>query len=381
MFNGEKLRDIRTMNAISRKDLAENTGITEQAVWQYENGVINPRIDIIVKFSRYFEVDSKFFVSKTSFPYLVREDSIAYRNVDREQRAKTSSEAMYLEFVNDLVLQMEDKFEGLSDTILKLTEFVENMRSLGKTVEECAEFAREQLDIDTNEKLLTIIEQSGVIVLEKIFSTSKTDAYSSWVQDVPYIVLSTSKKSFVRRNFDLAHELGHLLMHRKVKITSLSKEEFRVIENEANEFASCLLLPRETFLKDLELLNSAISNPKQYLVLKKKYYVSIAAMGYRAFNLGKMNINQKNYFFANMNKFKYKTSEPFDSEWGIKKPNFLLSYLDFLDKNDIWKFKNLLEENCYTLQFVSKLLSIDEKVLRKYTDVEKQGHVFFPSFE
>ncbi|WP_251870319.1 helix-turn-helix domain-containing protein [Enterococcus italicus] len=380
MFNGEKLRDIRTMNGISRKDLAEKTGITEQAVWQYENGVINPRIDIIVKFSRHFEVDPKFFVSKTSFPYLVREDSIAYRNVDREQRAKTSSEAMYLEFVNDLVLQMKNKFEGLDDLILKLTESVENMRALGRTVEECAEYARKQLSIDTNKRLLSLIEQSGVIVLEKNFSTSKTDAYSSWVQNIPYIVLSTSKKSFVRRNFDLAHELGHLLMHRKVKITSLSKEEFRVIENEANEFASCLLLPKETFLRDLELLNSAISNPKQYLVLKKKYYVSIVAMGYRAFNLGKMTVNQKNYFFSNMNKFRYKTNEPFDSDWGIKKPNFLLSYLDFLDENGIWKFKKILEDNCYTLQFVSKLLSIDEEVLRKYTESEQQGDVFFPIF-
>ncbi|NSN07014.1 ImmA/IrrE family metallo-endopeptidase, partial [Enterococcus faecalis] len=245
MFNGEKLRDIRMLNGLSRKELASLIGISEQAIWQYENSTIHPRIDIISEFSRFFNVDSRFFITKNTLSYKVREESIAYRNVDREQRSKTSSEAMYLEFVDDLISQMNNKFEGISGLINYITTEVEKMRSSGATVAECASFVRGKLNVFSNKNLLLAVERAGVIVLEKVFTSNKTDAYSSWVGDTAYIVLGSTRKTLVRRNFDIVHELGHLVLHRKVSITSLTKEEFREVENEANEFASSFLLPDE----------------------------------------------------------------------------------------------------------------------------------------
>lgn len=380
MFNGEKLRDIRMLNGLSRKELAGLIGISEQAIWQYENSTIHPRIDIISEFSRFFNVDSRFFITKNTLSYKVREESIAYRNVDREQRAKTSSEAMYLEFVDDLISQMNNKFEGISGLINNITTEVEKMRSSGATVAECASFVRCKLNIFSNKNLLLAVERSGVIVLEKVFTSNKTDAYSSWVGDTAYIVLGSTRKTLVRRNFDIVHELGHLVLHRKVNITSLTKEEFREVENEANEFASSFLLPEEEFLSDLQLIKSTISNPKSYIYMKEKYFVSIAAMGYRAYNLGEMTTNQKNYFFANMNKYRYRQEEPFDREWKIKKPNFLLSFIDFLDENNIWKFKDILNENLYKVKFVSNLFSIEEDLLEKYIDDDTYGIKKFPVF-
>lgn len=379
MFNGEKLRDIRVMNGLSRKELADLTGVSEQAVWQYENSTIYPRIDIIAEFSRFFHVNSRFFITENRLIYNVREESIAYRNVDREQRTKTSSEAMYLEFVDDLVCQMNQKFAGISGLINRITQQVETMRSAGATIDECADFVRQELNVTTNKELLLSVERAGVIVLEKVFTTNKTDAYSSWVENNAYIVLGTTKKSFVRRNFDIVHELAHLVLHRKVSITSLTKEEFRAVENEANEFASAFLLPKQEFLEDLGLIQSSISNPKSYRLMKEKYFVSIAAMGYRAYRLGQMTTNQKNYFFANMNKYKYKQEEPFDKEWKIKKPTFLLSFIDFLDENNIWKFRDMLRENFYKIEFVSHLFSIEEDLLEKYIEEEPFGIKKFPT--
>ncbi|MGC4441969.1 ImmA/IrrE family metallo-endopeptidase, partial [Streptococcus suis] len=57
-------------------------------------------------------------------------------------------------------------------------------------------------------------------------------------------------KSAVRHNFDLAHELGHLLLHNQVDFEELSKEELEEKEKEANQFASYFLLPRKQFLMD-----------------------------------------------------------------------------------------------------------------------------------
>ncbi len=41
----------------------------------------------------------------------------------------------------------------------------------------------------------------------------KIDAFSVWYDAKPYIFLSSDKGSNVRTRFDMAHELGHLIMH------------------------------------------------------------------------------------------------------------------------------------------------------------------------
>ncbi|HEM2424382.1 TPA: helix-turn-helix transcriptional regulator, partial [Listeria monocytogenes] len=37
MFFGEKLRSVRELNGLSRKELADKLNLSEQAIWQYEN--------------------------------------------------------------------------------------------------------------------------------------------------------------------------------------------------------------------------------------------------------------------------------------------------------------------------------------------------------
>ena len=71
-----------------------------------------------------------------------------------------------------------------------------------------------------------------------------------------YLVLK--KKSSVRRNFDLAHELGHLLMHKHIDMDSLDKKELRRVEHEANDFASYFLLPKDEFIKNFQELSKKV---------------------------------------------------------------------------------------------------------------------------
>ncbi|WP_412096400.1 helix-turn-helix domain-containing protein, partial [Bacillus licheniformis] len=44
MFVGEKLTDIRVLHGYSRNELATILGVSEQSVWQYENGYATPGI-------------------------------------------------------------------------------------------------------------------------------------------------------------------------------------------------------------------------------------------------------------------------------------------------------------------------------------------------
>ena len=61
MFVGEKLTDIRVLHGYSRNELATILGVSEQSVWQYENGYATPGIQTMNKLREIFKVRIKFF--------------------------------------------------------------------------------------------------------------------------------------------------------------------------------------------------------------------------------------------------------------------------------------------------------------------------------
>lgn len=126
---------------------------------------------------------------------------------------------------------------------------------------------------------------SGIYIVEKKLGL-EIDAYSTITEDGrPFIILGNVKKSVVRRNFDLAHELGHLLLHTAVDMETLTRQEHKQIEQQANQFASIFLLPEEEFKRDFAELPRH-SNPDYYIEMKRKYMVSLVALEYRAYQLG-----------------------------------------------------------------------------------------------
>lgn len=60
MFIGSKLQALRELNGYTRKELSDVIGVTQQAVWQYENDNVMPKIEILNTFQ-------KFLTSKCSF--------------------------------------------------------------------------------------------------------------------------------------------------------------------------------------------------------------------------------------------------------------------------------------------------------------------------
>jgi len=85
------------------------------------------------------------------------------------------------------------------------------------------------------------------------------DGYLMRVGDTFGIMLNKAIKSEARKNFTIAHELGHYEFdrHKKIRRVCLIKEspnyyESRQEELQANQFAVELLMPRETFITDME---------------------------------------------------------------------------------------------------------------------------------
>lgn len=51
-----KLKAIRVEKRLIRKKVAEDTGISVQALARIENGKLSPRIDVLVKLANYYGV-------------------------------------------------------------------------------------------------------------------------------------------------------------------------------------------------------------------------------------------------------------------------------------------------------------------------------------
>ncbi|MGO2963822.1 MAG: spr1629 family repressor/antitoxin [Carnobacterium maltaromaticum] len=374
MFFGEKLQSVRELNGLSRKELADKLNLSEQAIWQYENQYTVPKFEVANELKKVFNVKAQFFYTEPFATNISKVESIAYRAEDREARKKTKMETTFIDFTSYFLDKFESKLNlptsplpSLRDESIQLynTSMETNDRLL--QLEKIAENARKRLDVQSNSELLYKLELSGIYILEKNMGTS-IDAYSTWTsQEKSFIILGNKKKSAVRRNFDLAHELGHLLLHYKIDMDSLTKDEHKIIEKEANDFASFFLLPKEQFLKDFSTISKK-SNPESYLDLKMKYMVSIGALEYRAYKMGLLTFEENRYFYATLNRKDYKKNEPLDEDIAIIRPGKVRSLLDLIFKNHLFSLNDILNDYYIDRSFLESLFGIENKFLSKYSE-------------
>lgn len=118
--------------------------------------------------------------------------------------------------------------------------------------------------------LVQLAEANGVRVVGLPLGEDAVDAFSFWGEDGrPYVFVSCAKTP-ERARFDLAHELGHLILHRS-DMSGDAKTD-RQLEREADMFAAEFLVPRAL------VRGVAGPNPSLDAVLKFKTATGVSAM-------------------------------------------------------------------------------------------------------
>jgi Zn-dependent peptidase ImmA (M78 family) len=158
------------------------------------------------------------------------------------------------------------------------------------------------------------LEENGIIVTGFDTGETKIDAFSQRTAldkySVFFIAVDQGSKPEGRIRFDMAHELGHILLHPwSESLDLISKEEFKTRETQANIFASAFLLPRESFGRDVQAYPTDL---KYYLWLKKKWKSSIQSMVYRSHQLEIITDNQYQYMMRQISKNGWRKKEPDD---------------------------------------------------------------------
>ena len=165
--------------------------------------------------------------------------------------------------------------------------------------------------------LIQLAEQNGVIISEANMSNPTLDAVSRWMIGRPFIMLTDNHESAVRRRFNVAHELGHILLHNGVEsIHEYSQTELKnIIEYQANLFAAHFLLPSAAFSDSLLSISL-----EYYIDLKKYWKVSLQSMIQKTYTLALINDDQRLYLNKRIAKNKWKTKEPYDEQLTIEQP-------------------------------------------------------------
>jgi Zn-dependent peptidase ImmA (M78 family)/transcriptional regulator with XRE-family HTH domain len=124
--------------------------------------------------------------------------------------------------------------------------------------------------------LLDVLEAHGVRVFSLALDVADVDAFSFYRGDVPFVLVNT-RKTGERQRFDMAHELGHLVLHCESETVA-----GREAEHQAQRFAAAFLMPREDVLAQ-PLWNV---DPQRIIRGKARWGVSAMALAHRLRELG-----------------------------------------------------------------------------------------------
>ena len=181
--------------------------------------------------------------------------------------------------------------------------------------------------------LVRVSEMNGVIIARVPLDVEGMDGMSFWsnVDNRPFILLNSDKSNCVRSRFDLAHELGHMILHRNMKEPATrGTPTYKKVEKQAHFFAASLLLPRATWLRDVDEFTLAV-----FKFLKPKWKVSISAQIMHAQALGVIDEERKRSLLKQISAKRWRQKEPFDDEWLPEQPNLFKQATELIGETDI----------------------------------------------
>lgn len=333
----EKIKEARVARGLSQSQLSELIGVSSQAISQYENGYSVPNPAIVLKLVDMLDFPISFFSSSSKNED--EKDDIIYFRANKNITKKLQDACkIRIEWIDNTYSILNEYFRLPKVNIPDFGDIdIESLDLI--SIEEIADELREYWKLGEGPiaNLIDILQENGLVITKLKIGNKKIDGFSTWKKETPYIFIEDEKGSAVRSRFNLAHELGHLILHR-----GLSEEEIEVnkaiIEEQANQFAGAFLLPRESF--NSEIISSSIDS---FVLLKRKWLVSIAAMIKRAQDTEMLTENQIRYLKSQMIKYGYYKKEPMDDSIHPERPYLFKQAFELLIENNIMDKGTLLE--------------------------------------
>ncbi len=270
---------------MSLEELAEKVGTTRQMLYYYEIGKHQPRPETAARLCSALSVAPEFF----SLPEPEPEPSPTFF---RQFKSKVRSK--HRAGVERLRLWVRDAVSAVEERVVFPPQDIPNFhppsdpRDLDYAqIESAAAALRDYWGFGKGaiREIIKLVESKGCIVIANLFETKTEvmDGFSWWsYKGRPFIVVGCRDVSGPHRIFDVAHELGHLILHRNVdkRFLDMTPETHKLIETQAFRFGSAFLMPAETFRRSVPTVSL-----DTLLLVKPQWFLSVQAMLQRARDL------------------------------------------------------------------------------------------------
>jgi len=293
--NANLLRVARQLRGLQQGEAAQRLGISQAMLSRVENGLSGFTDDLMDHAAAAYELPRSFFSqTDTVFgapvsvhPMWRKRASVGARELD-QLVAELNVRLMHLRRLLQAV-----EIESSYPIPIHPAEDDEDVARIAGLVR-----AQWQMPAGPIQNLTRVLEAAGVVVVHSDMAGSAIDGVTFAVAGLPPLIVLNVAQPADRMRFTLAHELGHLVMHRR--------QPTRLMEDQANDFASNFLMPaaniRPYFSRRIDL--------RLLAELKPFWRVSMAALLMRARSLGLLAYNQERYLWQQFSMAKIRQSEP-----------------------------------------------------------------------
>lgn len=271
-FNGQNLRVARVFRALTQSEVAAEVAASPALISQLESGGRDPSNELLEALSHVLGFEVDFFGQRTEDEF--REDECNFR------RRRTTPEKLQKRLLaHGTLLGM--LIRHLGKTLDLPAYAVPEIRvTTPDDIERAAEACRNAWGIPLDEPvsgLGRVLERAGVVLSRIKLESEEVEAFSRF-GPASVIEVDSVKDSGSRVRFDLAHELGHGVMHRGIRTGTPDTEA------QADAFAGAFLLPRTQFRR--EFWTGGRLDWNYLLQLKGRWGTSVGTLVRRAYELG-----------------------------------------------------------------------------------------------
>ncbi len=362
-FQKYRLSQILAARRLTQVELASKVDVSPATISKWRAGTQAPERDALERLAGVVNVTPEWFTrapgAKLSLP-LFRSNASAH------VAARAMLEAR-LEWAQDVAAALME-YVDYPDVNLPSRDYTNPEEITVEDIEKAASDCRDmwRLGRSAIQDLSLAVEGSGVIVVREETGVAQIEGLSAWSEVLarPLILLSADKNNGYRSRFDLAHEVGHLVLHRHIQRTT-DNARHKMMEEQAHRFAGAFLLPAETFAVEVRIPPTL----DDLLLLKRRWGVSAAAIIMRLKALDLLDEDSAQILFKRRSARWGAKSEPGDEDRRPEQPRLLRRTIDLIVEEKVMPLEAIPRHIGLAADDVEALAGLPEGYLQGKTNV------------
>jgi Zn-dependent peptidase ImmA (M78 family)/transcriptional regulator with XRE-family HTH domain len=332
-FNPDMLALARDARGLTQTELvaALKDEMSQAKLSKIENGLVAPSEEDVAALARALRVRQGFFFH----PHMRRAEPATYhrkrKKLAKKDWAKIYARAEIYRINTGLFLKsIELAPSAAAPPSIDPDQYDGRVEEIALAIRQLWSLPRGPV-----EDVTALLERAGVVVVSYDFGNDLCDGFTQHPSEgMPPVVFVNTRQPKDKLRFTLAHELGHLVMHRLPNPN---------MEEEANRFAAEFLMPSADILKDFYNLSM-----DKFMALKLYWRTSMQSLIMKAHRLGRMSDSAFKYYMINMSKRGWRTREPVELTNVREAPRLVMQlvngHIDHLD---------------YTIEDMSRLIGLE----------------------